>query len=163
MYIEIMLILTIREFIVCNFFYRLLGFVYNNKVYDNFLLCLLFNLIPFYFLNMVCAYFGLSLVYRVDDIVNYTYNNKLEILPRIKNIYIDNNDKTDIFKKYSSNVPLFIINKLENNVFNDSSKITFLLKKRRNDEIIVFDYSRVKNNSKSEILTLDMSSTVNHS
>jgi len=131
----------------CLFFYILLREKYlnavkkkilllekNNKIVDNKILILNINYLYHFNLKHLLKYTNYNIVYEIDNLIFYDENikNKPMIGAIIMSVTLYNNeditDITDNIKKYSLNMPFYIIVNLEKININLSLVFNFLYK-----------------------------------
>lgn len=105
-----------RDFLVNNFFTRIVGIYDENKEEIHFPNWLYFFYI-FPFFSFTLKYYGINYIYNSDNIIYYSlYDNTNDIYPIVSSVNLfgdnDNNNMniTNIIKKYHFSVPLKIIN-----------------------------------------------------
>jgi hypothetical protein len=101
----------------------------NNKLIDNNLIIFSINRLYNFNLKHLLKYYNYNIVYELDNLIFYDENiiNKLTIQSIIINVSHSNdeseNNITETIKKYSLNIPIYIIVKLEK--FNIKSFLIF--------------------------------------
>jgi len=116
MYIFYKLFINTRDFIIKNFCKRVLLIEQNNKISTNYFFNFIVSLF-FYISNDSLKYFNnVNIVYQMDNIIFYTNkDNSLKISNVILESCVESYNSTYPinFKKYSLNVPIYIIVHLE--------------------------------------------------
>jgi len=115
----------------------------NNKIINNNKMLFLVNKINLKYLLKINNY---NRVYKLGDLIfydEYKTNVKLSISPIIFNVFLNDNlkikktsDITSTFKKYTMNVPIFIIIKLEKLNICDTIEIVLL----KNSKMVTIKY-----------------------
>ncbi len=134
-----LLLVSIRNFFVENFFVKINGLYSNNKFYTNNWLSTLFfifNIIPFIVIKILFNLLKYQIIYEVDGIhtiTNITTNHILPIILKFELVNINSKNSiniTNTIKYYNSSLPLrYIIEK--NNFTNyDEIKIKYINKGR---------------------------------
>lgn len=123
-----LLIVSIRNFCVENFFVKINGLYSNNEFYSNNWLSALFfilNIIPFFIVKILFNILKYQIIYEVDGIHTITNITSNHILPIILKCELTNDKNSiniiNIIKYYNSSLPLRYI--IEKNNFTNYNKI----------------------------------------
>jgi hypothetical protein len=108
-----MVFLNLRDFYVENFTTRILGIVGSNKLHKNSILLMMVNLIPYFFLSHVFRILNYNYIYKTDDLIGFSENNKTTLTPVLLGAKLIKDNETidikEIFSKYKNNVPVYVI------------------------------------------------------
>ena len=135
-------IIFVRETIVKIFSFKLIGveftypdnypFLINDKIiisnkllYKNFL----FNFIsPFFFfgIHYIFKYNKINYLYKLENIYFYEDYSSSKLMNIVVKITNDEDDITEVFKKYHPNVPFYLFLLNENISFNDINITSFV-------------------------------------
>lgn len=140
-----MLLISLRNLIVQNFYIKIYGLYSNNKLYSNNVLLTLFYIfkfIPFFIVKKLFKLFNYQIIYEIDGIHTITDITSNHILPIILNFELTNDDRSNIqiinIKYYNSSIPLIYI--LKNNINNYKFiRIKYLNKGRIIDKIVTIN------------------------
>jgi hypothetical protein len=128
-------IITLREKFINLFQKKILLLEKNKQLIDNKIIIFFVNRFYNFGLNYIFKYNNINVVYKIDNLIFYDENKikKLYVNGIIidSTIYKENNKLTSIdflnvLKKYSLNIPISIIIKLEKIDLYDVIKIKFL-------------------------------------
>ena len=142
-----------REFIVRNFYTKIIAIEYGNNLYKNKFLLWLQNLSSFPITNRILKFFKINYLYIRDDIIFYSKINEAKLGPILFEFKVNNDDIKYIIDKYDNNVPINLIFKNENMIINDSDEIYIkcfsdTVKSKK------FNYNLIKFNLKIQLLFL---------
>lgn len=108
-----MIFLNFRNFYVENFTTKILGIVGSNKLHKNSILLMMVNLVPYFFLTHIFKIFNYNYIYKTDDLIGFSENNKITLTPVLLNVKLVKENKTidikELFSKYKNNVPVYVI------------------------------------------------------
>ena len=144
-------LLSIREFIINNFFISIKTLEINNIIIKNNIFFHLFKIVPFCFLKIGFNYLNIKYIYFMDNLYFSNYTNEVKISPILMAIYgINSNIKDeeneqllknkenllDKIKKYNFSVPLWFFIENENIINFDSLELKFFSKGKLTNKIL---------------------------
>ena len=144
---------NIREFLINNFYSKIIGVEYNDKFYNNKNLLWIINLFFFPLTKSFFKSLNINYLFEKDNIIFYSKENKIKLGPVLFEFIVNNQDIKEIIDKYDNNVPINLIFKNENLKVEDSDEI-FIKCFSNGIKSKKFNYKLIKFNLKIQLLFL---------
>lgn len=144
---------NIREFLVNNFYSKIIGVEYNDKFYNNKNLLWIINLFFFPLTKSLFKSLNINYLFEKDNIIFYSKENMIKLGPVLFEFIVNNQDIKEIIDKYDNNVPINLIFENENLKVKDSDEI-FIKCFSNGIKSKKFNYKLIKFNLKIQLLFL---------
>lgn len=144
---------NIREFLINNFYSKIIGVEYNDKFYNNKNLLWIINLFFFPLTKSFFKSLNINYLFEKDNIIFYSKENTIKLGPVLFEFIVNNQDIKEIIDKYDNNVPINLIFKNENLKVEDSDEI-FIKCFSNGIKSKKFNYKLIKFNLKIQLLFL---------
>jgi hypothetical protein len=146
------LLVNIRNKYVNIFKKKIILYEKNNELLDNYYILFFSNLLYHFSFKHLLKIFMINYVYMVEDLIFYE-DNKKNKRPLISSIILDvtikKNDKNinilTKFKRYSLNIPIYILAKLENIDYQDLIIIKLLVFGKNIEKEFIIEDIKFKN------------------